>query len=92
VPVDIAGDTEIETLLFESLDSSIPCSFPECDSDATHILVCGACFQGREFMCGPHTEIVQQIKTIAPTELIIFDQTCGQTPEYGNCHIEPIPS
>lgn len=85
-----AGDVEIDTSLFEGLEEHVPCAYTDCETEATHMLVCGVCYTGRETMCGQHTEMTAEIKREAPEIPVVFDQTCGHRPEYGNCPIEPL--
>lgn len=86
----VAPVEDLEIQILDELDSAIPCSYTDCDGEATHILVCGACYTGREFMCGPHTIQTAAAKMQIPEERVIFDQTCKHGPELGNCDIEPI--
>ncbi len=91
-------DTTSETDILEALDfeeSPPNCDFTDCESEAKAKLVCGACGVGTpggglELMCIEHTVGVALTQQMHPEEPIRFDQTCGHTPELGNCVIVPL--
>ncbi len=87
------NETDIDTDILEALDfepAPPSCDYTDCDVVAASKLVCGACEQGVEFMCAPHTIVTRIAQQQAPEEHIIFDNTCKHTPEFGTCKIVPL--
>ena len=85
-------DQDTFTILMEGVEWSEDqsCDYTDCDVTATHMLVCGVCYTGREFMCGEHAEATAAARLEYPEEKVIFDKTCQHSPELGNCVIEPL--
>lgn len=83
---------DLDTEILQGLDweESVPCSYRDCDEEATHFLTCGACGISRETMCAEHTKETIRTKRIAPEARVIFDTTCLHEPELGNCPITPM--
>ncbi len=80
--------TDIEILSELDFEESEPkCDYLECDQVAKAKIVCGVCFEGCELMCGPHTVTTAIMKETHPEELLVFTETCGHRPEFGNCEI-----
>ncbi len=85
-----AVDESVDTDILESLDfdpGEPTCDYTDCDQEAKAKLVCGVCYEGVELMCAEHTIITRIAQMQAPEELIVFDNTCKHTPEFGNCQI-----
>ena len=80
--------TQTENDLLESMniDLELVCDYPECDTFATHFLVCAEC-RASENMCGPHTVLAQ----MAPeNEYVVFDKSCNHRVLMSACAKVPI--
>ncbi len=79
------GDVDIEVLekLFEGFGE--PCSYGECENQATWMLLCPY-DRSAETVCDQHR---QYILNMDQDEPIRFDGTCGHAPDVGSCIWEP---
>ena len=81
-------DVQTENDLLESMnvDLELVCDYPECDTLATHFLVCAIC-RASENMCDPHTVLAH----MAPAdEYVVFDKSCNHRVLMADCPKVPI--
>lgn len=80
-------DSDLE-ILNEILDQeSLPCSYEQCENEATHLLQCAACGVGKETLCSPHAV---ELRQAGEWVTITFNETCGHTPFIVECPLLPI--
>ena len=85
------ADIDTSTEIFNDLNLNwdVPCSYTDCDIEATHFLVCPEDGM-RETMCTPHTIVTKLMQVEAPDETIVFDNSCGHHPKAKDCKITPM--
>lgn len=83
---EIDSDLEILNEIFNQ--DSLPCSYGDCQQEATHILVCAQCKIGKETLCAEHAQTLKQ--GAGPFDVILFNETCGHSPLILACPLLPI--
>jgi|GEM_PF-945971 len=83
---NVSTQTETDILSGFNIDLNLICDYPQCDTKATHFLVCPICRMS-ENMCDPHTVLAH----MAPKdEFVVFDKSCNHRVLMCECGKVPI--